>query len=319
MARFLPSFLALALAFAAMPASAQDRLSIMLDWFVNPGHGPIVLAEELGYFDDAGLEVTLITPSDPNAPPRAVAAGQVDLAISYQPELHLNRREGLPLVRVGTLIEAPLTCLVVREDGPVRELADLAGRKVGFAVAGVQEMLLAAMLAENGVAPETIETVNIGWSISPALMSGQVDGVIGAFRNFELNHMAIEGHRGRCFYPEAEGVPAYDELIYVAHAETVDAALVARFLHATERAAAHVLNDPQGAWETFAATDAALRNELNERAWFDTWPRFALRPGALDLGRYARFEAFLLEQGAIDETVDPATLAIDVTASDAGL
>ena len=57
-----------------LPAAAQDRISLMLDWFVNPDHGPIILAQELGYFKEAGLEVEIITPSDPNAPPRMVAA-----------------------------------------------------------------------------------------------------------------------------------------------------------------------------------------------------------------------------------------------------
>ena len=108
-------------------------------------------------------------------------------------------------------------------------------------------------------------------------------------------------------------MPAYDELIYVAHGERLDAPILARFVEATERAAAYIQNDPAGSWEIFASTDAELRNELNERAWKDTWPRFALRPGALDIGRYKRFEEFLLEQGAIDETLDPAKLAIDVT------
>ncbi len=315
MTRILSAFLALAL--LSGPATAQDKLTVMLDWFVNPDHGPIIVAQEKGYFTAAGLEVELITPSDPNAPPRMVAAGQVDLAVSYQPELHLNHREGLPLVRVGTLVETPLTCLVVRADGPVQTMADLAGRKVGFAVAGVQEMLLDAMLRDNEVDPETVETINIGWSISPALMSGQVDGVIGAFRNFELNQMAIEGHEGRCYFPEAEGVPSYDELIYVANAETLDAPMLARFLAATERAAADIVNDPQAAWEIFAASDAELRNELNDRAWGDTWPRFALRPGALDLGRYARFETFLKSSGAVEEIIAPETLAIDITATGA--
>ncbi|WP_135502043.1 ABC transporter substrate-binding protein [Roseovarius aestuariivivens] len=311
MTRLFPALTALAL--LATPVMAQDKLTVMLDWFVNPDHGPLIVAQEKGYFADENLEVELITPSDPNAPPRMVAAGQVDLAVSYQPELHLAHREDLPLVRVGTLIETPLTCLVVRADGPVQSMSDFTGKKVGFAVAGVQEMLLDAMLRDNDVDPATVEKINIGWSISPALMAGQVDGVIGAFRNFELNQMAIEGHEGRCFFPEAEGVPSYDELIYVAHADTLDAAVIARFLHATERAAADILNDPEAAWEIFAGSDAELDNELNDRAWDDTWPRFAVRPGALDLGRYARFETFLKNAGAIEDTVDAETLAIDVT------
>jgi len=303
-----------ALSLIVTPAFAQDRMTVMLDWFINPDHGPIILAEELGYFAEAGLEVELITPADPNDPPRMVAAGRVDLAVSYQPELHLNRREGLNLVRVGTLIETPLTCLVVRADGPVQSVADLAGRKVGFAVAGVQEMLLSAMLAHNGVSGDDVEQINIGWSISPALMSGQVDGVIGAFRNFELNQMDIEGVEGRCFYPESEGVPSYDELIYVARAEGLNRDMIARFLLATERATADILNDPEGTGEIFFSTSAELRNELNTRAWGDTWPRFATRPAAVDHGRYTRFEAFLVAQGAVDAAISAADLVVDVTA-----
>lgn len=298
----------------ALPAAAQDRLSVMLDWFVNPDHAPIILAQELGYFADAGLDVETVTPSDPNDPPRMVAAGRVDLAVSYQPQLHLSRHIDLPLRRVGTLISTPLTCLVVLADGPVQDMTDLKGGKVGFAVAGVQEVMLDAMLAHNGMEPDDVEQINIGWSISPALMSGQVDGVIGAFRNFELNQLQIEGSEGRCFYPEAEGIPAYDELIYVANPDRMDAQVIARFLDATERATGFILNHPDQAWEIFAATAAELQTELNTRAWGDTWPRFATRPAALDAGRYARFEEFLAQRGATAGGLSVADLAVDVTA-----
>lgn len=297
----------------ALPAAAQDRISIMLEWFVNPDHGPIILAQELGYFKEAGLEVEIVTPSDPNAPPRMVAAGSVDLAISYQPELHLNRHDGLPLRRVGTLIATPLTCLVVLADGPVQTMADLRGRKVGFAVAGVQEVMLNAMLAHSGMTPTDVEQINIGWSISPALMAGQVDGVIGAFRNFELNQLALEGMEGRCFYPEAEGVPTYDELIYIANPDRMNAAAIVRFLDATERATGYILNNPAQAWEMFSGTASELRTELNARAWGDTWPRFASRPAALDAGRYARFEAFLADSGVTSGGLAVDALALDVT------
>lgn len=301
-------------ALMALPAQAQDKLTVMLDWFVNPDHGPIILAQELGYFDEAGLEVEIVTPSDPNEPPRMAAAGRVDLAVSYQPQLHLSRHAGLPLVRVGTLVETPLTCLVVMADGPVQSMADLKGRKVGFAVAGVQEVMLNAMLAHHGMAPDDVEQINIGWSISPALMSGQVDGVIGAFRNFELNQLALEGREGRCFYPEAEGIPAYDELIYVADPARMDAALIARFLSATERASLFIVNQPAAAWEMFRDTNAALDTELNALAWDDTWPRFAMRPAAVEAGRYQRFEAFLAAAGATPGGIAAHDLTVDVTA-----
>ena len=43
--------------FISAPLQAQDRVTLLLDWFINPDHGPIIIAQEKGYFADAGLEV----------------------------------------------------------------------------------------------------------------------------------------------------------------------------------------------------------------------------------------------------------------------
>jgi len=56
-----------------------------LDWFANPDHVAIYEAAAKGYFADVGLDVKPHVPSDPAAPIKQVAAGRVDLAISYEP------------------------------------------------------------------------------------------------------------------------------------------------------------------------------------------------------------------------------------------
>lgn len=305
---------AVAVALLPLPAMAQDKVTLLLDWFVNPDHGPVIIAQENGYFAELGLEVEVIAPADHSDPPKMVAAGQADLAISYQPQLHLMRHEGLPLQRVGTLVATPLNCLLTLADGPIDSPADLAGRKVGFSVGGIEEAVLEHILGNHGVARDEVELINVNWSLSPSLMSGQVDAVIGAFRNFELHQMDIEGVSGRCFFVEEEGLPPYDELIYVANPETMDTDVIRRFLTATEKATQYIVNHPQASWETFAATAPELGDELNRRAWIDTMPRFALRPAALDAGRYAAFETFLQESGLIPEVSPVAEIAIDVTA-----
>ncbi|MCT4557618.1 MAG: ABC transporter substrate-binding protein [Pelagimonas sp.] len=298
----------------ATPAVAADKMTVLLDWFVNPDHGPIIIAQENGYFADQGLEVNIVPPADPSAPPRLVAAGQAELAVSYQPQLHLQIHEGLPLKRVGTLVATPLNCLLVLKDGPIQSPADLKGKKVGFSVAGVEEAVLGAVLGNHGVGVDDIEMVNVNFSLSPSLMSGQVDAVIGAFRNFELNQMEIEGVEGRCFYIEEEGVPSYDELIYVANPDTMDADMIARFLTATELATQYIVNNPETSWEIFSGTSTELQDELNAKAWVDTLPRFALRPAGFDAGRYARFESFLKDSGMIDSLNPVDAISIDVTA-----
>lgn len=306
--------LALLLSLLTGPAWAQDKMTLILDWFVNPDHAPIIIAQENGYFADQGLEVEIIAPADPSDPPKMVAAGRADLAVSYQPQLHLLVAEGLPVVRVGTLVATPLNCLLVLEDGPVQTLADLKGRKVGFSVAGVEEALLEALLAQVDLTMEDVTLVNVNWSLSPALMAGQVDAVLGAYRNFELNQMVIEDVPGKCFYLEENGIPAYDELIYLANPEQMDAGKIRRFLAATELATQYIVNHPDAAWEVFSGTARELQDELNTRAWGDTWPRLALSPAGLDAGRYAAFEAFLAEAGLIDGERPVSALAVDLGA-----
>ena len=312
------ALLSLALLSTALPAQAAEKLSVVLDWFVNPDHGPLVIARERGFFADQDLDVTLIAPADPNDPPKLVAARQADLAVSYQPQLHFQVAQGLPLVRIGTLVATPLNSLVVLADGPVRTVADLKGRKVGFSVGGFEDALLGAMLERHGLKLADIELVNVNFSLSPAILSGQVDGVVGAFRNFELNQMDLVGRPGRAFFPEEEGVPSSDELILVAHRDDLGREALRRFLIAVEAATAWTINHPDEAWDVFKGTDRSLDDELNHRAWRDTLPRLAHRPAALDQGRYLRFAGFLAGRGLIPNPPPPlASYARDLFAETA--
>ena len=302
----------LTLCLTATNAQAKDKLTVLLDWFINPDHGPLIVAREKGFFEAAGLEVELVEPADPSAPPKLVAAGQADLAVSYQPQLHVQVAEGLPLVRIATLVATPLNALVVLEDGPIRSIADLKGKKVGFSVGGFEDVLLGTMLQHHGLKIDDVDLINVNFSLSPSLISGQVDAVIGAFRNFELNQMDIVERPGRAFFVEEEGVPSYDELIVVAKAGSDRTDVYRRFIDAVEAATGYVINHPQESWEIFKGTDAKLDDELNRRAWRDTLPRFALRPGALDASRYERFARFLSESGMIKTVPALDTYAVEL-------
>jgi putative hydroxymethylpyrimidine transport system substrate-binding protein len=295
--------------------AAKDKMTLLLDWFINPDHGPIIIAKEKGYFSDQNLEIEIIAPADPSAPPKLVAAGQADLAVSYQPQLHLQLTQGLPLIRVGTLVATPLNCLLVLENGPIKTPQSLSGKKIGFSVAGVEEILLSAILEKYGVKLEDVELVNVNFSLSPSLMSGQVDAVIGAFRNFELNQMKIENVPGKCFFLEEEGVPPYDELIYVANSKNIDKEKIRKFLKATELATQFIINNPEESWKIFASTSKELDDQLNRMAWADTIPRFALRPPAFDAGRYLEFQDFLLQNKLINKAFPISRIAIDVTSN----
>jgi len=280
---------------------------VLLDWFVNPDHAALIVARQNGIFAKYGLDVELIAPADPNAPPKLVAAGQAEYAISYQPTLQMLVAEGLPLVRVGVLVAQPLNSLVALESGPIRTIADFKGRKIGYSIAGFDEAILGAMLDSAGLSLKDVTLININFALTKALMTKQVDGVIGAFRNFELNDLEINNARGRIWLVEQHGVPMYDELVLVEKRETHDAARTRRLLAALAEATAWLKANPEPAWKIFEAYAKELANELNRRAWKDTVPLLADDPYALDDARYAGFGQFLVKRGLLKMPPDPAT------------
>jgi putative hydroxymethylpyrimidine transport system substrate-binding protein len=295
---------AFALTLAATPAVAQEKLTVLLDWFVNPDHAALVVAQQGGYFKRAGLDVTLVEPADPSAPPKLVAAGPGDIAVSYQPNLYLQVKEELPVRRIGGMVDTPLNSLVVLADGPVKSIGDLKGRTVGYSIAGFEEALLATMLESAGLKLSDVKLVNINFALTPALAAKQVDAVIGAFRNFELTELKLEGKAGRAFFPEEHGVPSYDELIYIARQDKAGDPRFVKFMDAVEAATVFTLNHPDEAWALFIANQPKLDDALNKQAWADTLPRLQASPRAIDARRYARFADYMKARGLIDK-VEP--------------
>ena len=290
-----------------------EKLTVLLDWFINPDHAPLFVAYEKGYFRDRGLEVEFIAPSNPNDPPKLVAAGKADLAVSYQHQHQMQVDQGLPLVRVATLVATPLNSLVVLADGDIRDIGDLKGKTIGYSVGGFETVLLKVMLEKASLTLDDVKLINVNFSLSPSLFTGSADGVIGAFRNFELNQMDIENRPGRAFFVEDYGIPAYDELILVANRNSLDDPKLGKFVDGLEAGVQYLVNHPDDSWQLFIAGERQdLDDELNRRAWRDTLPRFALRPGALDRTRYQRFAEFLKDQDIITEIAPLESWAVEL-------
>ena len=297
------------LSLASNVNASSEKLTIGLDWFINPDHAPLIIAKKRNFFKDLNLDVEMIEPADPNDPPKLVAAGKLDIAISYQPQLHIQVDQGLPVARIGTLVSVPLNSLVVLRDGPIKKISDLRGKKVGFSVGGFEEALLSGMLQKYNLNMSDVELVNINFSLSPSLIAKKVDAVIGAFRNFELNQMDIVNKPGRAFYPEEHGVPTYEELIYIANQKNKNNPLFDKFFNAIQKATLTIINDPESTWKDFSSFRKGLDDELNKRAYKDTISRFALRPQAHDLKTYKNFSKFLKNKGIIKQDINVESFA----------
>jgi putative hydroxymethylpyrimidine transport system substrate-binding protein len=306
---------ALGAAFALMSMTsvhAADKVTVLLDWFINPDHAPIMVAEQIGAFKDAGLDVEIIPPADPSMPPRLVAAKQADLAISYQPQLYMYADQGLPLVRIGTLINSPLNTVLALGKSNIKSMADFKGKKIGYSVSGVEEATLGTMLKKEGLSLTDITMVNVNFQLVSALMSGQVDGVIGGYRNFEANELKDHGEDPTVFKIEDNGIPAYDELIILANKDNATDPRYKKFLDALKKGTEYLLAHPDETWEAFAKAHPDLNNKLNKTAWAETLPMFATDPAKLDVARYEAYGKFLADNKLIKKELPVGDYAIEL-------
>lgn len=288
-------------AFAAQPTT---KMVVLLDWFANPNHAPLFVAKEKGFFQQQGLDVTLIGPADPSDPPKLVAAGKADIAITYEPQFLEQVDQGLPLVRIGTLVDQPLDCLVVLKSSSIKTLADLKGKKIGSSIGGVSNVSLNTMLAKNDISAKEVSIINVHYALTQALLAKKVDAVTGMMRNFEPIQLELLGHPALLFYPEQNGVPAYSELILVANKNHINDPKLKKFLIALKEGTDYLNQHPVETWTLFAKNHPELNNELNRRAWFISLPLFTKNPENFNQQKWLDYAKFLQQHGLI-KTIQP--------------
>jgi putative hydroxymethylpyrimidine transport system substrate-binding protein len=199
----------------ATSAPAAKRFAVMLDFFPNADHAALYAAISQGDFRAGGLDVKPVAPADPAEPLKLLAAGKVDMAISYEPELLLARDQGLKLVSVGALVQRPLTSIIALPGKHVTKVADLAGKRVGTAGIAYQTAELQTAAQSAGVNPASVREVNVGFNLIPAMLSGKVDATLGGFWNYEGVQLALQHRRPVVIPVDRAGVPTYDELVLV--------------------------------------------------------------------------------------------------------
>lgn len=291
------SFLIAQKAFSQKPP--LQKVILILDWFPNPNHAPLLVAEAKGYFEEQGLNVEMHTPSDPSDPPKLIAAGVGDIAVGYQPQLILQREQGLAIKRVATLIKQPLNCLVVLKTSAITELGALAKKQIGTSSNGVDEFILKAMIEKSGGSISQGNLINVHYNLSQALLSGKIDAAIGMMRNYEVIQMRLMGKEVRAFFPEDFGIPDYDELIFFVHEKNIEDPRWGKFFIALKKGLKDLRENPKAMWDRVSALHPELKNALNERAWMNTVEMFPEDFKSFNRARYQKFSDFMLERGFI--------------------
>jgi putative hydroxymethylpyrimidine transport system substrate-binding protein len=260
----------------ALAPSGSKRVELMLDYFPNADHAAIYAAQAAGYFKQAGLDVEIRQPPDPAAPLKQLAAGRVDLAISYEPEVLRARDEGLNVVSVGALVQRPLTSIISLPSAHIRRPADLRGKTVGTAGIDYQSAYLETILKDAGVPTSSVKVLGVGFGLVPALLTGKVDAILGGFWNYEGVDLRMRGKHPRIVRVDDAGVPTYDELVLVANADALerDGDKLRAFIGAISRGTRDLREDPSKAIQGLLDANPDLDAKLQEASVKVTLPAF---------------------------------------------
>jgi putative hydroxymethylpyrimidine transport system substrate-binding protein len=201
---------------AAAPKATS--LKVALDWFPNPDHAALLYAADKGYFKSRGVDVQLKTPSDPSAGLKLVATKKFDLAVYYEGDMFYAGQQGLPVIAVGALIPTPLNSLIAKSGSKIHAPADLKGATIGNAGLPFDGAVLQTIRQNQHLGQKDVKSVNVGFNLVPALLSGKVDAIIGGYWNIEAVKVKNETGKSPVVFKMAQlGVPHYDELVIVAN------------------------------------------------------------------------------------------------------
>ena len=296
-------------------APRTKPFTVMLDWFPNADHASLYTAIAQGYFNSVGLDVRPIVPSESAEPLKLLAAGKVDMAISYEPQLLLARDQGLKVVSIGALVGRPLTSIIALPSAHVSKVADLAGKRVGTAGIAYQTAELRTALRAAGVNPDSVTESDVGFNLVPAMLSGKVAATLGGYWNYEAIQLR-QMHKHPVVIPiDQTGVPTYNELVLVVRSEEArtDGVDMRAFMQALTRGERQVHANPAAAAALITKANPSAEEKLQlasiEATLPATLPSDHSKPyGWQEPSEWAAFGHWMLTQGLIRSDPNAAGL-----------
>ncbi|MCA1716304.1 MAG: ABC transporter substrate-binding protein [Actinobacteria bacterium] len=264
-------------------------------------------AQAEGFFEDAGLEVEIQQPSDPTAVLQLVAAGQSEFGISYENEMTNAAARDVPVRSVMAIMQEPLNSIISLEEAGITAPEDLAGKKVGYAGQSFGSAVLDTVLREAGEDPSSVEKINVGLDLRPALTSERVDAVVDAYWNIEAVELAQEGFETNVIRLPEVGVPNYNELVVATSGSYAEENpdLVRRFVGALVEGHRYALENPEAARDALLAANEELDPEVAEETVGLTVPLFeAERIGYQDPEEWSAYVDWAVENGVLPGPVE---------------
>ncbi len=298
----------------AVPAPAEPtRLTLAMGYIPSVQFAPFYVAQEKGYFQDAGLEVTFRYGFESDLL-KLVGTNELPFMIGSGEEVILGRSQGLPVRYVMRWYRKFPVVLFAKADKGIRSPADLVGKKVGIpGLFGASYVGWEAMVFASGLDASKVTLQSIGFTQATAVSQDQVDAALDYVVNGpvqlrlagqEVTVLAVSDYIDL----PSNGIITNDQVI------RSRPELVGALVRAVLRGLTDTLEQPDEAFQASlrAVPEAGGANEKISRAIFDeSLKLWRSEPGALGLSDPAAWEkaaVFMKQMGLIQTAVAPADL-----------
>ena len=227
---------------AASSAQAQDPFTIQLKWVTQAQFAGYYVAEAMGFYDEAGLDVTILAGGPDIAPPQVIAAGGADVVVEWMPAALAARERGVPLVNVAQFFNRSGMMLTCRADSGIAAPEDFAGHTLGVWFAGNEYPFLSWMSQlglETSGADADVEVLRQGFNVDP-LLQNQASCISTMIYNeyWQVIDAGVPEDELVTFFYEDQGVATLEDGLYALDESLEDPEFtdrLARFIAASAR------------------------------------------------------------------------------------
>lgn len=293
-------------------APETASITMMADWLPWASQGPMVAAQQAGYYADRGLEVDIVSPANPADPIKLVASGQVEFSLTYVPEIMLAHEAGIPVISVATTLRVLSSGLFFLADREIEGPADLAGMTLGVGPKQDAQAFLDTVLEAGGLTRDDVEVVDPGYAHIPMILSGQIDAAHGLTYSEGMAAAEAEGEDAiRWLLYSDFGVPAFYYQVLAANTDWIEANpnTTCHFLAGTMQGLEDWLADPTAALEQIATANEQFTPEQHLGIYKGTEGHWVVDGVALrqDASVWSEAAEWARHRGLIAEDLPPET------------
>ena len=296
-------------------AKATTNLNVLLDWFPNPDHIALYLAQKDGDFTKQHLNVTFQSPSNSTDALKLVSLGQVPLAISYEPETIVAATDNLNVTAVAAMIPTPLNSLIISGKSGVTSPAGLKGKTVGTDGDPTSAQMLKAVLKKYNMTLSQIKLVTVNEGLVPAMVSNKVAAIISGYRNVEAIQLKSLGLNPKVYPVNTQGVPNYDELVIIANRSKLASdpayrTMVKEFLAGLGQGAAAAQASPAAALAALSPVAKGYSPALLKQMVYATAPLLKNPAGfgAMSVSQWQSFANWMKSDGLLTKSVQASSV-----------